>query len=214
MGKKLAEILEDCRVTVQNAQADNDIKLALAPFGYTDEELQGGETLYQDTLALFAAQSKEQQDVREINDSFFELREQAENEYTRICKLARVAFRQNTALQDLIPSVLTYTPFDDWKLSAYKMYDNLKKNNKATALLTRYGVTEEVLQACMDELDALEQLKSQRSIEEGEAQQATQDRNAKMEELKDYCRDLIAISKIALSDKPQLLEKLGVLVRA
>lgn len=94
------------------------------------------------------------------------------------------------------------------------MYDNMIKNDQALALLANMGITAEALQQRKDELDALEQLASLRKIEEGEAQQATKTRDAKMEELKDFFRDLIAIAKIALKSKPQLLEKLGVVVRS
>jgi len=38
-------------------------------------------------------------------------------------------------------------------------------------------------------------------------------RNAKMEELEDYCYELKTLATIALEDQPQLLEELGILVR-
>ena len=213
MSKTLAEILENNRTLVQNAESDNDIKVAITPYGYTAEELQGGVALYIETENLFADQAKEKQDVREVSKKFIEMREIAEDEYSIICELCRVAFRKTPALHSLVPSVLDYSPFDNWKLGAFKLYDSISKNQKALELLLRYGTTVEVLQLRMDELNGLEQLKNQRSIEKGEAQQATKDRNEKMEELKDYCRDLEAIARIALKEKPQLLEKLGILVR-
>ena len=45
-------------------------------------------------------------------------------------------------------------------------------------------------------------------------QQVIKDRDAKLEQLKEYCRDLKAIAKVAFKDKPHLLEKPGVLVRS
>lgn len=50
--------------------------------------------------------------------------------------------------------------------------------------------------------------------EKGEAQEATRARNEKLEELDDYCSELKAISRMALDAQPQLLEKLGILVRS
>lgn len=49
--------------------------------------------------------------------------------------------------------------------------------------------------------------------EKGQSQVATRLRNQKMEELEDYCYELKTIATIALEDKSQLLEVLGVLVR-
>lgn len=51
-------------------------------------------------------------------------------------------------------------------------------------------------------------------LEEGESQEATRQRNLKSEELEDCCIELRSIAAIALEDKPQLLEKLGILRRS
>lgn len=213
MTDKLADRLEDYRTIVQNAQSDSEIKTALAAFGYTDERLLAGNDLYQETFNLFTKQNKERQDVREVSEQLFSSRDLAEEAYEQTCKLCRIVFRKEPALQSIIPSVLVYSPFASWKLNAWKMYDALANNATALALLTPVGITAEVLQQRKDELDALEQLYNQRNIEEGEAQQATRDRDAKMDELKEYCRDLREMARIALDDRPQLLEKLGILVR-
>lgn len=50
--------------------------------------------------------------------------------------------------------------------------------------------------------------------EKGEAQEATRARNEKLEALDDYCTELKAIARMALEEQPQLMEKLGVLVRS
>ncbi len=42
MSKRIAEILEECRVVAQNAESDVDIKTALAIYGFTPEDLLGG----------------------------------------------------------------------------------------------------------------------------------------------------------------------------
>ena len=46
--------------------------------------------------------------------------------------------------------------------------------------------------------------------EKGEAQQATLDRDKVLDIMEDWLSDFIAISRIALENKPQLLEKMGV----
>jgi hypothetical protein len=48
--------------------------------------------------------------------------------------------------------------------------------------------------------------------ERGEAQEATQVRDAKMDELDQWTADYKAIAQVALSDSPQQLEQLGWIV--
>lgn len=214
MGKRITEILEDCRVVAENAESDLDIKTGMATYGFTPEDLAGGITLYSDVLGLFGLQSKERQELTEATYKFVEKRETAENSFTRVIKLCRVAFRNTKVLEALLPSIISLSPFDRWSLVAHKLYDSLLGNALAMQQLARFQITAEALQAYQDELNQVKELKNKCDIERGEAQQATKDRNDKLEELRDYCRDIKAIAEIAFEDKPQLLEKLGILVRS
>ena len=64
------------------------------------------------------------------------------------------------------------------------------------------------------ELVELRQLRSKALVEKGQAQEATRLRNQKLEELEDYCRLLKTLAALALQDRPQLMESLGILVRS
>ncbi len=50
--------------------------------------------------------------------------------------------------------------------------------------------------------------------EKKQAQEATRLRNEKLDALDHYCTDLQTLAKIALEEQPQLMEKLGILVRS
>ena len=51
-------------------------------------------------------------------------------------------------------------------------------------------------------------------LERGESQQATKDRDAAFAAFEKWVREFYAIAKIALEDKPQLLESIGKFVRS
>ena len=58
--------------------------------------------------------------------------------------------------------------------------------------------------------DEVEAANTAHKKEKGEAQQATLDRDKVLDIMEDWLSDFIAISRIALENKPQLLEKMGV----
>lgn len=78
--------------------------------------------------------------------------------------------------------------------------------------LEKFKVTTDQLNAEKTAIDSLKDLRNQAVVEKGQAQEATRLRNEKLDELDDYCTELKAVAEIALEEKPQLLEKLGIVV--
>ncbi len=86
------------------------------------------------------------------------------------------------------------------------------ENNSAEVLngFAEYGITEDKLKAAQTEMLTVEAANAAQEQEKGEAQDATQQRNQAIDLLDDWLSDFIAIARIALEDRPQLLEVLGI----
>ena len=74
------------------------------------------------------------------------------------------------------------------------------------------GQTEAILTTALQEIDQIYELQETINREQGDAQNATQVRDMKFEELIDWLSDYETVARIALADQPQLLEKLGIVV--
>jgi len=75
--------------------------------------------------------------------------------------------------------------------------------------LARYKITPEALQAAQSQVGQTFALNNVQEQEKGEAQEATQQRNAAIEALDEWLSDFKVVARIALEDTPQLLEALN-----
>ena len=214
MRKKLSVILEECRVKVQNAATDEEIKAGLAPFGYDEPKLKTGTDLYDETIFRFQQQVKEKQDWETVNDHYQESKEKAISDFSDFYQISRIAFRGNIRLQNILPPTQTGDSYTNWKKNTIALYTQLQADAEAIAQLTPFSYNTEKIQALLNELIGVDQLYNDREKEDGESQQATKDRDEKFYQLRNYCTDLTVVAKIAFKDRPQLLEKMGILVRS
>jgi hypothetical protein len=209
--EKLNSVLEKCRVTTANS-TDSTIAEALLPFGYTAERLTEGVTLYNETSLAFQIQKKEYTDQYYAVSVFLSAFDKARKTLKNCLKIARIAFADNVEGLRLIPVNLKIQAYSEFKTAATNFYRTVLDTQNLMSALQKYGYTSEQLEVELVALTQLELLSQNRYLEEGEAQTATENRNKKLEELRKYCSDLRVVAKIALADKPQQLEKLGIVV--
>jgi hypothetical protein len=78
------------------------------------------------------------------------------------------------------------------------------------AALTAYGVTAEHLGEAQTQLAAVAAANVAQQRRKGVAQESTRARDAAFVALNRWMRDFLAIARMALAEKPQLLEQIGV----
>lgn len=77
-----------------------------------------------------------------------------------------------------------------------------------------YGTTKAELEQMQAMVTSFIQSQQQQTQKTGDAQLATQRRNAVLKQLQQWVRGYRSIARVALEDQPQLLEVLGILVKA
>ncbi len=80
--------------------------------------------------------------------------------------------------------------------------------------MAKFNITEEKLLAGKQLIEETVSLNAAQEKEKGEAQQATVERDEALDALEFWLSDFFAIARIALEEKPQLLEKLGIVERS
>jgi hypothetical protein len=125
--------------------------------------------------------------------------------------VVRVAFhREPGKLQNFHATGKRHRSLSGWLNDARILYTNLQETPGALETMAQYGYTAERLQEEQQQVEEVAQLHSRQLEETGGAQQSTQDRDHAFDDLCDWYSDFRAIARVALYDKPQLLEALGI----
>lgn len=212
--KTLTEKLESARILIFNSK-DAEVAPLLETMGIDKAHIERGEVLYRETAQLVDIQKKEYQDQNLAYDTFFVEKDEIEADFNRTLKLVKVLSRKDKDLQDRLGlrGDRVYA-IEEWIESAIDFYNRLLNEPDFITKLERFKVTTEQLGRDKTIVESLKQLRNVVTAEKGQAQEATRLRNEKLDELDDYTIELRAIAEIALEGRPQLLEKLGILVRS
>lgn len=214
MSKTITKKIDSYRALIVNSRNEVLAPL-LAAQGIDAAFLDEGDTLFQDTMQLMEVQKKEYQDEREAFDTFFATKDGVEKTFLNTRDAVRQLSKNDPDLQNRLRfSPLSKLSHGDWIQVGVEFYDSLLRETAFLERVARFNVTADRITREKQELEALRQLRTRSLIEQGEAQEATRLRNQKLEELEDYCNLLKTLASIALQERPQLMETLGVMVRS
>ena len=213
MDTSISTLLDEARIATTNAAEVQAIAAALNTYGFTQERLQEGRTLYE---AALASNSTKQQQYGNQYDSTAKLNEQLDtlaDTYTKHLKIARIAITQPGQAQALSLLGPRKRPFAARLAQIKQFYTNALSNPDILAALAKYNITKKILEDTQTDIAAVETTSATREQLKGAAQAATQTRNEHLKQLETWMKEFRTIAKIALKDEPQLLESLGILVR-
>lgn len=213
--KSIADKLLNYGIMINNAITDTDIAEAILNYGYSEEVMSKSKNLLQEVDALVKKQMSEYGQQFDATDSVINLWEVANHSYNKTLLIARIAFKSNVEAQTALQlHGNRKRSLSGWLLQAQALYVNLMPNDEFMLLMAKYGYTAEKIASEKTLVDQLEEAKLNQAKEKGEAQQSTFDRDEKMDELDEWISEFRVIVKIALEDKAQWLEKLGILERS
>jgi len=210
-----AQILEDYRVALENVIGQPIIATAMAEFGYDSTMIDQGKLLLENTRVAYNLNKQEDDETNSVRALFNEKFDEAFGKYALDRKKAKVIFRKDDVTLDKLGlkgnSPRTYIK----KMEAMKTFYNAAQSDpEIIQQLIRLKISAEDITSCIAAITNLEGLRSGYVREIGESQDATKAKDAAFAIMEDWMFEFYAVAKIALTDKPQLLEVLGLLVRS
>lgn len=199
----------------QNLGKENELTTELAEYGYTTSKIAAGKALFDKAQQEYDKNKKETAEETSSYALFKQKFDEVTKLYTSDRKKAKIIFKEeedqlkNLALKGTASKSIANL-MADMKL----LYQNLDTDEALFNAVKILKITSEGIKQQLTKITEAEQLYADYLQEKGESQQATKDKDKAFSDLEKWVRELYSIAKIALEDKPQLLESLGKMVRS
>ncbi|MDO5524075.1 MAG: hypothetical protein Q4G48_08540 [Bacteroidia bacterium] len=208
-GKTLTRLLQDSEVALTNAEANPEIKTALETVSYGTEKIAEGKALRQKVASQSDTQLKEFVESTDASHRFKAAMKQVKETYSGHRKRAKLAFEDDsTALYDLALLGKQSKVNSVWVDMVTKFYATLLDNEAYLATIAGMGVTREDVEAAQALIDPLNEAYTVFVREKGESEEATRAKEQAQRDLELYMNRFWKAARIALEDKPQLMESL------
>ncbi len=203
------EYLLHVKVAINNSN-HAEIAPVLTTYGYSVTAINEGKALYETAMALQKLQIKEYGEQYTATEKLTQAITDASGEYKKHVSIANVAFRNQKGLLSEIAALGERKKTQAaWITQANTFYKNLMTKPDYITAMTQYGQTAALLTAAANKFKDVADLYDARQTEAGEAQTATKARDNAIADLDVWYNDYSDIAVIALNEKPELLEILG-----
>jgi hypothetical protein len=210
-----AQLLEDYRVTFKNTEKQAIIATTMSDFGYDSAELEKGKALLATANARYDENKQEDDETIAARAVFDELAEEVADAYKSHRKKGKSKFRKDeVALKTLALTGLLSRVYVKWLEAVKIFYKGLTDHPEWLTIISKLKVSAEDIAACQAKIADLEDARADYLREIGEDQEATRQKNLAFIALDDWMIDFYETARIAMEDKPQLLETIGLLVRS
>ncbi len=210
----ISDFLHQCNLRIMGAMNDETIQTRVSGMGYNTDRLNAGKILLDEVVVLHQKIVKENAELAHAYDLRNKEREEADSLYIKYFTLAKIAFAHDSAAFVALHLNARTTPsLNGWLSQTKNFYTLLLQNQNWTDSLQAFNVSRQDLEAGLKEVLDVETAASVILKEKGEAQDAVDKRDAKLDELNRWINDFESVARLALAASPQQLEKLGIVVK-
>lgn len=210
----LADLVSRARTAFTNARADAEAAPALASYGYTDAALDALLDLTEDVEARMATQAREYGEQYAATSAAAAARADLEALYTRHRMGARIRHKRGTDAYRALGLDGTLPQRGDAVLAQADTFYRLLEQDTALAATLAPMLDAAAIAGGRAAVEAVKAANATQAKETGDAQRATTHRDDAANRLRAAYSDFVATARLALSEMPQVRERLGLLERS
>lgn len=198
----------------ENALGDPEMLSGFEIHGYTAEKLGEGKTVLDVVKQKQITKNTAHAAKHAATQIFRTNRQAAHKFFMRLVGFSNVAFSADTETREKL-GIHKRIPakYADWLITVEQFYTVLLTDESLQTKLAAIGIKLEEFQAGHQLVLDTKAAANARVQKDGKAQQSTKERNIEFHKLEDFMSNCISIAKLAFDDKPQFLERLGIVKR-
>lgn len=197
------------RVALTNVETQPEIAAEMAQITYDAPKIAEGKALVVRAEVAMSTQKNEKSEESAASLAFKKIRDEVNGKFLNHRKKALFAFMDEPeVVKKLQIGDSPSAAYADWRDELEAFYSGLFREDAYMQAVTKVRVTEEEITATATLLPQLDAAYSDYYRETGESQEATRVKNEALRELKMWMRRFWKAARIALEDKPQLMEAL------
>ena len=213
--RNMEEVLSDTRVMLDNTKKNDEIKALLIRYGIDDERIDEGYEKRNTAEELFRGKKTKIGDQITVSAELEGKFDIAYKQYMGYVKLSRILLADDPgARKTLGVDGIRDRTFAGFLAQARQFYLGVQNNGAIFEKLKRFLVSKENLQAQLDLLLEVETINSDQENKKGQSQEATLLRNMAFKDLFQYRAEYTISARLALAERSQLLDSLGILARS
>lgn len=198
------------RRALTNARADADVQTLLGEMGYDRDEIDAGLVLVATAEREAREADTERAESRAATRTAAQARAKVRQAHVRTAKLARTVHERGSAEWTTLGLSGERSRAAAAALAeTRRFYEALLADAALLDPLAARKVTQAVVARALADVDAAEAAGARQVAESGEAQVATAERDAAAEAVGGYWEDFSDVAEVALEDRPQWREILG-----
>lgn len=204
------KLLQTAETLFETLKTREEIANELAEYTYDTQKIAEGKALYDKAKAQQEANRKETKEETQAYQLFEKSFKNLVETYKAHRKRAKIIFKDDDAILKILVLKGTMATrilslLEDIEI----FYTELDKDQAFKTAVQKLKITQENITIQLTQLAETKQFYAKYQTEKGESQQATKDKDKAFTDLEKWVREFYTIAKIALEDKPQLLESLG-----
>ena len=210
MMRSLSKQIASAQTAIYNAMQHKEIQRKLNQYGFPAKRMQEGNTLLHNAILLQHQKNDRYGEKQELAGQLDTQMKETRKKFSHHVATVKLAFRNDPTTLAKFKVGRIATRRNDWQMQATYFYD------KALAyadVLENYQLTQGELAQNQANVEALIATQNRRMQMKGDAEEATRARNVSMQALHVWMKEFYSIARIALQDRPQLLEALGIPVK-